>query len=92
MLRRRARTLARIESICALTSRSGLGYRSELAFAFPELPMLTAYVPSAAGLKKFDGLQPDALPGEAIWIDMKTPSPGEDKAVEKLVGIEIPTR
>ena len=51
--------------------------------------MLTAYVPSAAGLKKFDGLQPDALPGEAIWIDMKTPSPGEDKAVEKLVGIEI---
>jgi len=54
--------------------------------------MLTAYVPSASGLKKFDSLQPDALPGEAIWIDMKTPSPGEDKAVEKLVGIEIPTR
>ncbi len=54
--------------------------------------MLTAYVPSASGLKKFEGLQPDALPGEAIWIDMKTPSPGEDKAVEKLVGIEIPTR
>jgi magnesium transporter len=54
--------------------------------------MLTAYVPSASGLKKLDGLQPDTLPGEAIWIDMKTPSPGEDKAVEKLVGIEIPTR
>ena len=32
------------------------------------------------------------MPAEAIWIDMKTPSPGEDKAVEKLVGIEIPTR
>ncbi len=45
--------------------------------------MLTAYVPSASGLKKLDGLQPDTLPGEAIWIDMKTPSPGEDKAVEK---------
>jgi magnesium transporter len=27
-----------------------------------------------------------------VWIDLKSPEPGEDKAVEKLVGIEIPTR
>lgn len=54
--------------------------------------MLTAFVPTTSGLKKFDSLDPGALPADAIWIDMKTPSPGEDKAVEKLVGIEIPTR
>ena len=54
--------------------------------------MLTAFVPAAGSLKKLDDLSLDALPQEAVWIDLKTPSPGEDKAVEKLVGIEIPTR
>ncbi|MEW6642095.1 MAG: magnesium transporter CorA family protein [Pseudomonadota bacterium] len=54
--------------------------------------MLTAFVPAAGTLRKFDDLSLDALPPEAVWIDLKTPSPGEDKAVEKLVGIEIPTR
>ncbi|MES2752574.1 MAG: magnesium transporter CorA family protein [Pseudomonadota bacterium] len=54
--------------------------------------MLSVFVPTASALKKLDNVEADALPPEAIWIDMKTPSPGEDKAVEKLVGIEIPTR
>jgi magnesium transporter len=54
--------------------------------------MLTAFVPAAGTLRKFDDISLDALPAEAVWIDLKTPSPGEDKAVEKLVGIEIPTR
>ncbi|WP_315834434.1 magnesium transporter CorA family protein [Bradyrhizobium prioriisuperbiae] len=54
--------------------------------------MLTAYVPTDGTLKRIDNLSLDALPPEAVWIDLKTPSPGEDKAVEKLVGIEIPTR
>lgn len=54
--------------------------------------MLSVFVPTASALKKLDNVEADALPPEAIWIDLKTPSPGEDKAVEKLVGIEIPTR
>jgi len=54
--------------------------------------MLSVFVPTASSLKKFDKVEADALPPDAIWIDLKTPSPGEDKAVEKLVGIEIPTR
>jgi magnesium transporter len=54
--------------------------------------MLSAFVPTASGLKKIDNVAADALPANAIWIDIKTPSPGEDKAVEQLVGIEIPTR
>ena len=54
--------------------------------------MLTAFVPVGGTLKRVDDVDLDALPQEAVWIDLKTPSPGEDKAVEKLVGIEIPTR
>jgi len=54
--------------------------------------MLTAFVPAAGTLKKLDDVSLDTLPPEAVWIDLKTPSPGEDKAVEKLVGISIPTR
>lgn len=54
--------------------------------------MLSVFVPTASALKKFDNIEIEALPPDAIWIDLKTPSPGEDKAVEKLVGIEIPTR
>ncbi|EGP08538.1 magnesium and cobalt transport protein CorA [Bradyrhizobiaceae bacterium SG-6C] len=54
--------------------------------------MLSVFVPASSSLKKFDKVEADALPPDAIWIDLKSPSPGEDKAVEKLVGIEIPTR
>lgn len=54
--------------------------------------MLSVFVPTASALQKLDNVEADALPPNAIWIDMKSPSPGEDKAVEKLVGIEIPTR
>jgi magnesium transporter len=54
--------------------------------------MLSVFVPTASSLKKIDGLSADALPADAIWIDLKSPVPGEDKAVERLVGIEIPTR
>lgn len=54
--------------------------------------MLSVFVPTASVLKKIDGAEIDTLPPDAIWIDLKAPTPGEDKAVERLVGIEIPTR
>lgn len=54
--------------------------------------MLSVFVPTSSVLKKIDNIDIEALPPDAIWIDLKSPSPGEDKAVEKLVGIEIPTR
>lgn len=54
--------------------------------------MLSVFVPTASSLKKIDVLDADALPADAVWIDLKSPVPGEDKAVERLVGIEIPTR
>ena len=54
--------------------------------------MLSVFVPTSSVLKKIDNIDVEALPPDAIWIDLKSPSPGEDKAVERLVGIEIPTR
>lgn len=54
--------------------------------------MLSVFVPSASSLKKLDTSDLDVLPAGAVWLDLKSPSAGEDKAVEKLVGIEIPTR
>ncbi|CAM5442140.1 Magnesium transport protein CorA OS=Afipia felis OX=1035 GN=corA PE=3 SV=1 [Afipia felis] len=54
--------------------------------------MLSVFAPSAGSLKKLDFEDLAALPENAVWLDLKSPVPGEDKAVEKLVGIEIPTR
>ncbi|MBN9604246.1 MAG: magnesium transporter CorA family protein [Afipia felis] len=54
--------------------------------------MLSVFAPSAGSLKKLDTVDLAALPENAVWLDLKAPVPGEDKAVEKLVGIEIPTR
>ena len=54
--------------------------------------MLTAFVPTGGTLNKLDNPSLDALPADAVWIDLKSPSTVEDKGVEHLVGIEIPTR
>jgi magnesium transporter len=54
--------------------------------------MLSVFAPTATSLKKVESVDLAALPANAVWIDLKSPEPGEDKAVEKLVGIEIPTR
>ena len=54
--------------------------------------MLSVYVPTGTSLKRSDTDDLDALPHEAVWLDLKTPTPEEDQAVQKLVGIEIPTR
>ena len=57
-----------------------------------EVPMLTIYSPSDSGLGKTVPSELTALPSSAIWVDMLTPTPDEDRAVEHLVGIAVPTR
>jgi len=54
--------------------------------------MFSVFVPSEGALKKavIDDLA--ALPENAVWIDLVTPTAAEDKAVERLAGIAIPTR
>ncbi|MDR3468433.1 MAG: magnesium transporter CorA family protein [Xanthobacteraceae bacterium] len=54
--------------------------------------MLTAFVPEAGALRRLEEVPLEALPAEAVWIDLKSPTAHEDKAVEQLVGIQIPTR
>jgi magnesium transporter len=54
--------------------------------------MLSIFAPSDFALRKVEPVDLAALPENAVWIDMVKPSPGEDQAVERLVGIAVPTR
>jgi magnesium transporter len=54
--------------------------------------MLSVYVPSEASLKKVDLADAEALPENAVWIDLVKPTAQEDRAVERLAGIAVPTR
>src|SRR5665647_2373324 len=57
-----------------------------------EFPMLSVFVPAETSLKKAVVADLDALPDGAVWIDLVKPTAGEDKAVERLAGIAVPTR
>jgi magnesium transporter len=54
--------------------------------------MLSAYVPHGSSLERRPIAEGAEVPPSAVWIDLATPAIGEDKTVERLVGIEIPTR
>jgi magnesium transporter len=54
--------------------------------------MLTVYVPSESSLKKATVGDLSALPDNAVWVDLVKPTTAEDKAVERLAGIAVPTR
>src|SRR5438309_2908466 len=57
-----------------------------------ELPMLSVYVPSDSSLKKVTEADLNALPENAVWVDLVKPTLAEDRAVERLAGIAVPTR
>jgi magnesium transporter len=54
--------------------------------------MLSVFVPTDSQLKKIarDGLAD--LPDLAVWVDLFNPTSAEDRMVEKLAGIAVPTR
>src|ERR1700731_2017916 len=54
--------------------------------------MLSVYVPSESSLRKATETERAALPEDAVWIDLEKPTPAEDRAVERLAGIAVPTR
>src|ERR1700675_4351851 len=54
--------------------------------------MLSVFVPSESSLKKVAEADLAALPESAVWIDLMKPTAAEDKAVERLAGIAVPTR
>ncbi len=54
--------------------------------------MLAAYVPNGHSLERRDIVSGEEIPENAVWLDLVNPGPGEDKVVERLVGIAVPTR
>ena len=54
--------------------------------------MLSAYVAKGNSLQQVPVERGSTVPAEAIWIDLVNPANGEDKLVEHLVGIAVPTR
>jgi magnesium transporter len=54
--------------------------------------MLLVYVPLGTTLERIAVDPGSPPPDAAVWIDMITPTVQEDKLVEKLLGIAVPTR
>jgi magnesium transporter len=54
--------------------------------------MLLVYVPRDKSLERIVVEPGDTPPEEAVWIDLITPTVQEDKLVEALLGIAVPTR
>src|SRR5437660_5069299 len=54
--------------------------------------MFSVFVPSDFSLKKAVAVDLASLPENAVWIDLVKPTAEEDKAVERLAGIAVPTR
>src|SRR5471030_2395807 len=54
--------------------------------------MLSVYVPHGTSLERIVVEPGAALPDEAVWIDLVSLTVAEDKLVEKLLGIAVPTR
>jgi magnesium transporter len=54
--------------------------------------MFSVFVPTESSLKKAVVEDLTKLPDSAVWIDLVNPSAAEDRAVERLAGIAVPTR
>jgi magnesium transporter len=54
--------------------------------------MLSVYVPRDASLERISVESGQSPPPEAVWVDLVTPTAQEDKLVEGLLGIAVPTR
>jgi magnesium transporter len=54
--------------------------------------MLSAYVPNGSSLERRPVEPGHKPPDAAVWIDLVSPVPPEDKQVEQLLGVAVPTR
>jgi magnesium transporter len=55
--------------------------------------MLNVFVADQRGcLPKIEVAPGAPLPAEAVWIDLVSPTPDEERQVEALLGVEVPTR
>jgi len=54
--------------------------------------MLSAYVPRNNTLERVSVTNGGDVPEDSVWIDLVNPAPGEDKLIERRLGVAIPTR
>ncbi|MGE0115627.1 MAG: magnesium transporter CorA family protein [Steroidobacteraceae bacterium] len=54
--------------------------------------MLSTYISHARGLARTEASGIQRIPDNAVWIDLLEPSVEEERAVERELGIEIPSR
>ncbi len=54
--------------------------------------MIAIYSFADGGLRKTDFLPDGSLPENVVWIDLLEPTKGEEQLVERVAGIEAPTR
>src|SRR5690348_16304040 len=54
--------------------------------------MFSVFLPVESSLKKSGVTELEMLPENAVWIDLVKPTAAEDRAVERLAGIGVPTR
>src|SRR5438132_1557402 len=54
--------------------------------------MLNVYVPRPNGLVCAEREPGAGLPADALWIDLREPTPEEEQLVESALGIDVPTR
>jgi magnesium transporter len=54
--------------------------------------MLTAYIPHGSSLEAIVVENGNPVPAAAVWLDLVHPTVQEDKQVEQLVGVAVPTQ
>src|SRR6476659_9912382 len=54
--------------------------------------MLAAYLPNGNSLERRVIVSGEEVPDNAVWLDLVNPAPGEDKLIERRLGIAVPTR
>jgi magnesium transporter len=54
--------------------------------------MLSVYVPRGTTLERVPVTAETDIPDSAVWFDLVSPTPGEDKIIERRLGIAVPTR
>jgi magnesium transporter len=54
--------------------------------------MLAVYIPQNHKLDRRVIAPGESVPDEAVWLDLLNPAPGEDKLVEQVLGVAVPTR
>src|SRR5690606_33312396 len=54
--------------------------------------MLNVFVAAPEGLRRVALDEDGSIPADALWIDLLEPTEHEERAVEALLGLDVPTR